>query len=120
MASEEVSLHCRRWREDLKEEGRDGSPFHEVDHVDDARRADHWLVGEDGPHGLFHAELRLQGRQERLNFLPEHGGTNKLKVESKYKRTGNAGSYFNRLKTIKQLNEAMLRLLLQIKSFYTR
>lgn len=53
---------------------RDFSPFHEVDHVDDARRADHWLVGEDGPHGLFHAELRLQGRQERLDFLPEYGG----------------------------------------------
>lgn len=58
-------------REGFKEERR-LSPFHEVDHVDDARRADHWLVGEDGPHGLFHAELRLQGRQERLDFLPEY------------------------------------------------
>lgn len=51
----------------------EGSPFHEVDHVDDARRTDHWLVGEDGPHGLFHTELRLQGRQKRLNFLSECG-----------------------------------------------
>lgn len=62
---------------------RDSSPFHEVDHVDDARRADHWLVGEDGPHGLFHAELWLQGRQERLNFLPEYGGKNELREKKK-------------------------------------
>lgn len=55
-------------------DGRGGrSPFHEVDHVDDARRADHWLVGEDGPHGLLHAELWLEGRQERLDFLPGCG-----------------------------------------------
>lgn len=47
------------------------SPFHEVDHIDDARCADHGLVSEDGPHGLFHTELRLQGRQKRLNLLPE-------------------------------------------------
>lgn len=51
----------------------EGSPFHEVDHVDDARCTDHWLVGEDGPHGLFHTELRLQGRQKRLNFLSGYG-----------------------------------------------
>lgn len=67
----------------FKERG--GSPFHEVDHVDDARRADHWLVGEDGPHGLFHAELRLQGRQERLYFLPENGRKNTL---TEGKKTG--------------------------------
>lgn len=48
-----------------------GSPFHEVDHIDDARRTDHGLISEDGPHGLFHTELGLQGRQERLNLLPE-------------------------------------------------
>lgn len=73
---------------------RDGSPFHEVDHVDDARRADHWLVGEDGPHGLFHTELRLQGWQERLYFLPEYGRKNMLtegifRSESKDQITGN-------------------------------
>lgn len=61
-----VSFTCGR--QNFKEGG--GSPFHEIDHVDNARRTDHWLVGEDGPHGLFHAELRLQGRQKRLNFLP--------------------------------------------------
>lgn len=60
-------------RETLK---KGSSPFHEVDHVDNARCADHWLVGEDGPHGLFHAKLRLQGREKRLNFLPECGKTN--------------------------------------------
>ena len=47
------------------------SPFHEVDHIDDARCTDHVLVGEDGPHGLFNAELWLQGRKERLDLLPE-------------------------------------------------
>lgn len=50
---------------------RGSSPFHEVDHVDDARRADHGLVGEDGPHGLFHAELWLQRREKGFDFLPE-------------------------------------------------
>lgn len=57
--------------EEREKEGGGGLPFHEVDHVDDAGRADHGLVGEDGPHGLFHAELRLQGGQEGLDFLPE-------------------------------------------------
>lgn len=83
---------------------RDFSPFHEVDHVDDARRADHWLVGEDGPHGLFHAELRLQGRQERLDFLPEYGGGGEVdggKKSGSVEITGNVGTYFNRLKTAK-------------------
>lgn len=47
------------------------SPFHEVDHIDDARCTDHGLVSEDSPHGLFHAELWLQGRQKRLDLLPE-------------------------------------------------
>lgn len=107
-------------REGFKEERR-LSPFHEVDHVDDARRADHWLVGEDGPHGLFHAELRLQGRQERLDFLPEYRRKNKLtegkkKVAPlKYKITVDTGTDFSRLKIREQLNEAMLRLLLQMK-----
>lgn len=50
------------------------SPFHEVDHIDDARCADHGLVSENGPHGLFHTELWLQGRQKRLNLLPEWKG----------------------------------------------
>lgn len=49
---------------------RGGSPFHEVDHIDDARCTDHGLVSEDGSHGLFHTELWLQGRQKRLNLLP--------------------------------------------------
>lgn len=48
-----------------------GSPFHEVDHVDDPRCTDHGLVGENSPHGLFHTELGLQGRQKRLDLLPE-------------------------------------------------
>lgn len=57
-----------------------GLPFHEVDHVDDARRADHGLVGEDGSHGLFDAELGLQGRQEWLNLLPGNKKRLPLKV----------------------------------------
>lgn len=67
----EVNLAHDRWSDHFKK--LEGSPFHEVDHVDDARRTDHWLVGEDGPHGLFHTELGLQGRQKRLNFLSECG-----------------------------------------------
>lgn len=47
------------------------SPFHEVDHIDDARCTDHGLVSEDGPHGLFHTKLWLQGRQKWLNLLPK-------------------------------------------------
>lgn len=50
--------------------GGGGSPFHEVDHIDNARCTDHGLISEDGSHGLFHTELWLQGRQERLNLLP--------------------------------------------------
>ena len=50
------------------------SPFHEVDHVNDAWRADHGLVGQDGPHALFHTELRLQGGEEGLNLLSVRGG----------------------------------------------
>lgn len=53
-----------------EEAGGGSSPFHEVDHIDDARCTDHGLVSEDGSHGLFHTELGLQGRQERLNLLP--------------------------------------------------
>lgn len=120
MSERSASVAAGR-REGFKEERR-LSPFHEVDHVDDARRADHWLVGEDGPHGLFHAELRLQGRQERLDFLPEYRRKNKLTEEKKvapqkYKITVDTGTNFNRLKIREQLNEAMLQLLLQIKHF---
>lgn len=49
-------------------------PFHKVNHVDDARRADHRLIRKDGSHGLLHTELRRQGRQKRLDLLP---GSNK-------------------------------------------
>lgn len=60
-----------------------GSPFHEVDHIDDARCTDHGLVSEDGSHGLFHTELWLQGRQKRLNLLPEWKET-QLETHRKY------------------------------------
>lgn len=69
-----------------------GLPFHEVDHVDDARRADHGLVGEDGSHGLFDAELRLQRRQERLNLLPGNAKMWSLNCEQELKNTLRARS----------------------------
>lgn len=46
-------------------------PFHKVDHVYDARRADHGLVCQDGSHGLFHAELWPQWREKWLDLFPE-------------------------------------------------
>lgn len=53
------------------ENARVSSPFHEVDHIDNARCTDHGLISEDSPHGLFNTELWLQGRQKRLNLLPD-------------------------------------------------
>lgn len=58
-------------RNDLYWDEGGNSPFHEVDHIDDARCTDHGLVSEDGPHGLFHTKLWLQGRQKWLNLLPK-------------------------------------------------
>lgn len=69
-----VCGRVRNWQEAAR------LPFHEIDHVDDARRADHGLVGEDGSHGLLDAELGLQGRQERLNLLPGNTENMDLKL----------------------------------------
>lgn len=46
-------------------------PFHEGDHIHEARCADHWLVCKDGSHSLFHTVFRFQGWKERLNFFSE-------------------------------------------------
>lgn len=46
-------------------------PLHERHDVHEAGRADHGLVGEDGPHRLLHTVVGLQRGQERLDLLPE-------------------------------------------------
>lgn len=66
-----VNKHLKKGSCAWKSGVRRCSPFHEVNHVHNARSTDHRLVCQDGPHGLFHTELWLQRRQKRLNLLPE-------------------------------------------------
>lgn len=68
-------------------------PFHKVDHVYDARRADHGLVRQDGSHGLFHAELRPQRREKRLDLFPAPPEHQRLGLASRIKSpSGNRSS----------------------------
>lgn len=55
-------------------------PFHKVDHVYNARRADHGLVCQDGPHGLCHTELWSQWREKRLDLFPDQPRWKKKKA----------------------------------------
>lgn len=62
--------------------------LHECHHVHEARGADHGLVGEDGLHGLLHAVVGLQRRQERLDFFPdptasEHAGVHQVRANQR-------------------------------------
>lgn len=46
-------------------------PFHEGDHIHEARCADHWLVCKNSSHSLLHTVFWFQGWKERLDFFSE-------------------------------------------------
>lgn len=46
-------------------------PFHEGDHIHEARCADHRLVCKDSSHSLLHTVFWFQRWKERLNFFSE-------------------------------------------------